>query len=172
MKILSLLFGLLFFGTSWVSKTEMELIVSKNIIPIHILQSKKKIVKQNIDSILSFNQQKIGEKQTYTGSKLLKNGKTKVNGIYIKKIADNEIEYSYTQLINWKKEFDRNGIAELTSTTDSIITRNSLKELAYKFIDTINGIVIYVTKNDRINITRAIVFNKSGQQISVLMYNK
>ena len=172
MKILSLFFGLLFFGTSWVSKTEMKLTVSKNIIPIHILQSKKIIVKQNIDSILSFNQQKVGERQTYTGSKLLKNGKTKVNGIYIKKIADTKIEYSYTQLINWKKEFDRNGIAELTGVTDSIVIINNLKEPAYKFIDPINGIVIYVTKNDKINITRAKVFNKRGQQISVLMYNK
>ena len=172
MKILILIFGITLFECSWTSKTEKELRVSKNDTFEYVSQIKNEIVEKNIDSTLIFNQQKLGERQLFTGGLKTDNGKTKTNGIYIKKIADNQIEYSYSQLINWKKEFDRDGIAELTSITDSILTVKNLKEPTYKFTDAKNDILIYVTKNDNVNETRAKVFNKSGQQISALMYNK
>ena len=172
MKVLILIFGITFLRCSWISKTEKKLIVSENDTSKYITQIKSEIIETNIDSTLIFSQQKLGERQLFTGGLKTNNGKTKTNGIYIKKIADDRIEYSYSQLINWKKEFDKEGIAELTSITDSILTVKNLKEPTYKFIDSKNDIVIYLTKNDNMNQTRAKVFNKKGQHISALMYNK
>ncbi len=172
MKILILIFGIALFGCSCTSKTEKKLTVSENDTSKYVTKTKSEIIEANTDSTLTFNQQNLGERQLFTGGLKTDNGKTKTNGIYVKKIADNQIEYSYSQLINWKKEFDKDGIAELTNITDSILTVKNLKEPAYKFIDAKNDIVIYVTKNDNVNQTRAKVFNKNGQQISALMYNK
>ena len=172
MKILILIFGITLFGCSWTSKTEKKLTVSENDTSKYAKKIESEIIENNIDSTLTFNQQKLGERQLFTGGLKTDSGKTKTNGIYVNKIADNEIEYSYTQLINWKKEFEKDGIAELISTTDSILTVKNLKEPAYKFVDAKSNIVIYVTKNDRVNETRAKVFNEKGEQISALMYNK
>ena len=47
-----------------------------------------------------------------------------------------------------------------------------MKEPSYKFIDPNNGLVIYIAKNQIINIAKSKVFNKEGKQISELMYNK
>jgi len=162
------MFGITLFGCSWASKSEKVSSISEQ----SVGQENPKKAKQTIDSILRFDQLKIGKRTLYTGSGKTDNRETKTNGIYIKKIADNKIEYSYSQLMNWKKEFDKNGIAELTSISDSILTIKELKEPTYKFIDSENDIVIYVTKNKRINITKVKVFNKVGKQISGLMYNK
>ena len=172
MKILLLIFGTTFFICSWTSKSEKELTVSKNYLLSNIEKEKTKKTKLKNDSLLMFDQLEIGKRIIYTGRGKTKNGDTRTNGIYIKKIADNQIEYSYSQLINWKKEFKKNGKAELTSISDSIFTIKELKECAYKFIDSENDIIIYVTKNERINITKSKVFNKIGKQISELMYNK
>ncbi len=172
MKILLLIFGITFFGCSWTSKSEKESSITKNYSFQNIEQENPKKVKQRIDSLLRFDQLETGKRTLYTGGGKTDNGETKTNGIYIKKVTDNLIEYSYSQLINWKKEFDKNGRAELTSISDSIITIKELKEPSYKFIDSENEIIIYVTKNERINITKAKVFNKAGKQISELMYNK
>ncbi len=172
MKILLLIFGIVLFGCSWSSKTEKESSISENYSFQNIEKENPKKIEQTIDSILRFDQIEIGKRTLYTGGGKTDNGKTKTNGIYIKKVADNKIEYSYSQLINWKKEFDLNGIAELISISDSIVTIKELKEPTYKFIDSENDIIIYVTKNERINITKAKVFNKAGKQLSELMYNK
>ena len=172
MKILLLIFGITLFGCSWTSKPEKEYSISENYSSQNVEQENSKKTKQTIDSILKFDLLEIGKKTLYTGGGKTDNGKTKTNGIYIKKVADNSIEYSYSQLINWKKEFDKNGIAELTSISDSIVTIKELKEPTYKFVDSENHIVIYITKNERINITKSKVFNKAGKQISELMYNK
>ena len=172
MKILLLLFGITLFGFSWTSKSEKESSLSENYSFQNIGQVNPKKAKQRIDSLLRFDQLETGKRTLYTGGGKTDNGETKTNGIYIKKVSDNLIEYSYSQLINWKKEFDKNGIAELTSISDSIVTIKELKEPTYKFIDSENDIIIYVTKNERINITKAKVFNKAGKQISELMYNK
>lgn len=172
MKILLLIFGITLFGCSWTSKSEKESSISKNYSFQNIEQENPKKANKSIDSLLRFDQLETGKRTLYTGGGTNDNGETKTNGIYIKKVADNLIEYSYSQLINWKKEFDENGKAELTSISDSIITIKELKEPAYKFIDSENDIIIYVTKNERINITKAKVFNKAGKQISELMYNK
>ncbi|MBA6156519.1 hypothetical protein H3Z83_08345 [Tenacibaculum sp. S7007] len=172
MKILLLIFGITLFGCSWTSKPEKKSSISENYSFQNVKQENPKKTKQAIDSILRFDQLEIGKRTLYTGGGKTDRGETKINGIYIKKIADNKIEYSYSQLINWKKEFDKNGIAELTSISDSILTIKELKEPTYMFIDFENDIIIYVTKNERINITKAKVFNKAGKQISELMYNK
>ncbi len=172
MKILILIFGITLFGCSWTSKPEKELNFSNHSHNKNVKEQKIDLTKRNIDSILSFDQLKLGQKTLYTGGGKTQNGKTKTNGIYIKKISNTRIEYSYSQLINWKKEFDKEGKANLISVSDSITTIKGLREPTYKFMDSENDIVIFVTKNDRINVTKSKVYNKSGRQVSELMYNK
>ncbi len=172
MKILILIFGITLLGCSWTSKPEKPLNFSNDSLIKIVEEQKIDFTKQNVDSILSFDQLKIGQKTLYTGSGKTQNGETKTNGIYIKKISNTKIEYSYSQLINWKKEFDKKGKADLIGVSDSITTIKELRESTYKFMDSENDIVIFVTKNDRINVTKSKVFNKAGQPISELMYNK
>ena len=174
MKILLLIFGisLFLFGHPWTTKHEKEIKLSKNLSIPKIENQKSEKKEQKKDSILKFDLLEIGKGTLYTGGGKNENGETKTNGIYIKKTTDNKIEYSYFQLINWKKELEKNGIAELISISDSIITINQLKEPSYKFVDSNNGLIIYITKNERINITKSKVYNKEGKQISELMYNK
>ena len=172
MKLLTIIFGIIVFGCAWTPQTEKELHLPQNGCTADAEKLKIKVNSQKMDSTLIFDQLEIGKRTLYTGGGGMKNGDTKTNGIYIKKISDSEIEYSYSQLINWKKEFEKNGVANLISISDSILTIKGLKESAYKFMDSENDIVIFVTKNERINITKSKVYNKAGQQISELMYNK
>ncbi|WP_272151274.1 hypothetical protein [Tenacibaculum aiptasiae] len=121
---------------------------------------------------LIFSQLEIGKEFLYTGGrKLTKEGKI-TNGIYIKRVSRNLVEYSFSELINWKKKFEKKGIAKLKTTSDSIIMSTKDKELCYKFVDSENDIIIYITQREMLNMTEAKVFNKAGEQISVLMYYK
>lgn len=151
-------------GLFWNLYSEKETYTSIN-------KNSPEVLKLKNDSVLKFDLIKTGKRILYSGGEKLNNENTKTCGIYIQKVSDNQIEYEYTQLINWKLEYEQNGKAHLISTTDSIFTTNK-KEVSYKFIDNENELVIFVTKNNRINITKSKVFFKNEEKNSALMYYK
>jgi hypothetical protein len=128
-------------------------------------------VSNNTDTCLIFSQIKINEESLYTG-KGIDNGRVKTNGIQIKRTSDRQIDYIYTQLINWEKEFDDNGVATLLSCSDSLKINDNLTELAYKFRDSINNRIIYITQSKFVNQTYSKVFDLKPNDSSKLMYNK
>lgn len=87
------------------------------------------------DTTLVFDLIKLDEQHLYTGGSKSKVGDIITNGIYIKRISDNEIEYDFSQLVNWKEEFNKKGIASLVNDLDSLITENKMKEFSFKFKD-------------------------------------
>ncbi len=155
---------ILFYGLFCSLFSQKQRIISPNKKNCEVLKIKN-------DSVLKFELIKTGKRILYTGGEKLNNKNTKTCGIYIQKISDNQIEYEYTQLINWELKHKQNGKAHLISTTDSIFTTNK-KEVSYKFIDNENELVIFVTKNNKINITISKVLFKNEEKNSALMHYK
>jgi hypothetical protein len=100
-------------------------------------------------------------------------GETITVGIYITKISETEIEYEFTELLNWKNKREIKGKALLQSSLDDTIqTKNQEFESAYRFIDSKNNISIFVTKEFQINHTKSRIFEKGKSKYSGLMFNK
>lgn len=145
-----------------------------------IFSFKERDVKTNVslstdsycDTTLVFDLIKLDEQHLYTGGSKSKSGDVVTNGIYIKRISDNEIEYDFSQLVNWKEEFNKKGIASLVNDLDSLITENKMKEFSFKFIDSDNDRVIYITKSEYLNQTKAKVLEEKTNTFSNLMFNK
>ncbi|MCP3932800.1 MAG: hypothetical protein GY705_27320 [Bacteroidetes bacterium] len=94
-------------------------------------------------------------------------------GIYITKISELEIEYEFTELIDWKQKRELKGKATIQGTNnDKIETQNGEFESAFRFVDLENNIEIFVTKDFKINQTKARLIEKNTSKISGLMYNK
>ncbi|MFK7772633.1 MAG: hypothetical protein AB8F94_10855 [Saprospiraceae bacterium] len=131
----------------------------------------KELVVQNNQKIESIE---INQKTLFTGG----GGKTEKEetitiGIYITRISDLEIEYEFTELLDWKKNRELKGKAMLQNTTnDKIETRNKEIESAFRFIDLENEIEILITKDFKINETRSRLIEKGESKVSGLMYNK
>lgn len=158
------LFKIIFLGLFCYFFSEKETTVSTN-------KNNTEILKIENDSVFKFDLIKTGKRILYTGGEKTDDKNTKTSGIYILKKSDNQIEYEYTQLINWELKYSQSGKANLISVTDSIFTTNK-KEVTYKFIDNENNLIIVITKNERINITKSKVFLKNKEKNSALMYYK
>ena len=132
------------------------------------------ITKLEIQTNQKFESLEIDQKTLFTGG----GGKTEKEetitvGIYITKISELEIEYEFTELIDWKQKRELKGKAILQGTNnDKIETRNEEFESAFKFVDSNNDIEVFVTKDFKINQTKSRLIEKSISKISGLMYNK
>ena len=77
------------------------------------------------------------------------------------------------ELIDWKDRRELIGNAILQSTVnDKIETRNEKIESAFRFIDAQNNIEILITKDFKINQTKARLIEKDKSRKSGLMSNK
>lgn len=149
-------------------------------ITLFIFSCKENDVKPNIslssitycDTTLVFDLIDLNEQHLYTGGSKSKAGDVITYGLYIKRISNNKIEYDFSQLVNWKEEFNNQGNATLINDSDSLITRSGIKEFSFKFIDSVNNRVIYITKSENLNQTKARVLDEKTNTFSNLMFNK
>ena len=116
----------------------------------------------------------IGQKTLFTGgNEKTEKGESLTIGIYITKKTDKTIEYEFTELIDWKYRRVLKGQAILQSTkNDKLETRNKEIESAFRFVDSEKSIEILITKDFKINQTKARLIEKDKSTISGLMFNK
>ncbi len=132
------------------------------------------ISKSEIQSDQKFQALEIGQRAQFTGG----GGKTAkeeaiVVGINIVRKSDLEIEYDFTELVDWKPSRSLKGKAILQKTNnDKIETRNGEFESAFRFLDLENNIEVYVTKDFKLNQTKSKLLDKRTSKISGLMFNK
>lgn len=126
---------------------------------------------KNNQEIESLN---LNHKELFTGGGgKTDNDETITVGIYITKIAESEIKYEFTELIDWKLKRELKGNATLQKTNDDKIkTRNGEMESAFRFVDSENNIEIFITKESQINQAKSKLLEKNISKISGLMYNK
>ncbi|KXX66722.1 hypothetical protein AVL50_30690 [Flammeovirga sp. SJP92] len=99
--------------------------------------------------------------------------KSITNGIYVTKVSDAKIKYTFTELINWKKQREILGEAILQKTkNDRIEVQNKEYESAFRFFDTKNNVEIFITKEFKIHQAKAKFVEIDKSNISGLMYNK
>jgi len=132
------------------------------------------IVKLEVLKEQLFESLEIDQKTLFTGGGgKTEKGETVTNGIYVTKISNTQIEYEFTELIDWKRTRELNGEAILQSTkNDKIETRNKEFESAFRFADSINNIEILITKDFNINKARSKLIERDKSKTSNLMYNK
>ena len=132
------------------------------------------ITKIEIENNQNFESLEIDQKTLFIGG----GGRTDKEetitvGIYITKISELEIEYEFTELIDWKQRRELKGKAIFQGTNyDKIETQNGEFESAFKFVDLDNNIDVFVTKDFKINQTKSRLLEKNVSKISGLMYNK
>ena len=105
-------------------------------------------------------------------------GKTKkdesiTHGIDITKRSATEIEYEFIELIDWRDRRELKGTAIIQpSVDDQIEIRNEVSESAFRFVDSLNRIEIYLTKSHYLGLTKSRIFEKDKTQLSGVMHLK
>ena len=132
------------------------------------------ITKLEIQNNQKFESLEIEQKTLFTGGGEKTDKEEIITvGIYITKVSELEIEYEFTELIDWKQRRELKGKAILQETNnDKIETRNGEFESAFKFVDSKKNIEVFVTKDFKINQAKSKLIEKNVSKISGLMHNK